>query len=109
MGSDGNFYGTTEFGGANDRGTVFKITPEGVLTTLVEFGRSENEDYGYSPTAALQGSDGNFYGTTVEGGATYNGTVFRMTPTGLLTTLVSLLVSKAIILEAPAPPPSSGQ
>jgi len=89
LGSDGNFYGTTEFGGANDRGTVFKITPEGVLTTLVEFGRSENEDYGYSPTAALvQGSDGNFYGTTAEGGATNHGTVFKITPTGLLTTLV---------------------
>jgi uncharacterized repeat protein (TIGR03803 family) len=89
QGSDGNFYGTTEFGGADDGGTVFKITPEGVLTTLVEFGNSENEDYGYSPTAALvQGSDGNFYGTTAEGGASNHGTVFSMTPAGVLTTLV---------------------
>ena len=86
-GSDGDFYGTTEGGALFDAGTVFKITPEGALTTLVEFGRNSN--IGKSPQAALvEGSDGNFYGTTAFGGASDNGTVFRMTPAGVLTTLV---------------------
>src|SRR5579862_10019393 len=60
QGSDGNFYGTTYYGGANDQGTVFKITPSGTLTTLYNFGGSD----GALPYAGLvQGSDGNFYGT----------------------------------------------
>jgi uncharacterized repeat protein (TIGR03803 family) len=37
QGSDGNSYGTTEYGGANSRGTVFQVTTNGVLTTLVSF------------------------------------------------------------------------
>ena len=89
QGSDGDFYGTTHYGGADDKGTVFKMTPAGVLTTLVEFGRSETEENGKEPTAALvQGSDGNFYGTTYLGAATNYGTVFKITPAGVLTTLV---------------------
>jgi len=42
QGSDGNFYGTTEYGGANGLGTVFQVTPAGVLTTLVSFGGQTN-------------------------------------------------------------------
>ena len=37
QGSDGNFYGTTYYGGANNVGTVFEITPGGTLTTLYSF------------------------------------------------------------------------
>jgi uncharacterized repeat protein (TIGR03803 family) len=87
QGSDGNFYGTTQNGGAFGGGTVFKMTPAGVLTTLVSFGGA-NE--GNGPWGALvQGSDGNFYGTTSGGGTGgYDGTVFKMTPAGVLTTLV---------------------
>jgi len=92
QGIDGNFYGTTFFGGTSDRGTVFKITSAGMLTTLHSFAGSD----GLVPIAGLvQGSDGNFYGTTSEGGATYKGgasgygTVFRITPAGTLTTLHS--------------------
>ena len=88
-GNDGNFYGTTSGGGAANLGTVFKITPRGVLTTLVEFTGIGAPNTGSGPQAALvQGSDGNFYGTTASGGASNNGTVFKMTPTGALTTLV---------------------
>ena len=83
--SDGNFYGTTSSGGSNNYGTVFKITPSGSLTTLVTFNGSIN---GGNPDAGLTlGSDGNFYGTTYTGGANTSGTVFRVTPTGTLTTL----------------------
>jgi len=90
--TDGNFYGTTYNGGADyttpssGSGTAFKLTPDGVLTTLVFF----NGTNGSRPYAGLaQGSDGNFYGTTVLGGVNDNGTVFRLTPGGGLTTLVS--------------------
>jgi uncharacterized repeat protein (TIGR03803 family) len=87
QGSDGNFYGTTEYGGTNgNHGTAFQMTPSGALTTLVSF----NGTNGSYPAAALvQGTNGNFYGTTQSGGASGMGTVFEMTPAGALTTLVS--------------------
>ena len=90
QGSDGNFYGTTSIGAANGDGTVFKLTPAGVLTTLVEFTGDGLTNRGRNPRAELvQGSDGNFYGTTQLGGVdNYYGTVFKMTPAGVLTTLV---------------------
>jgi len=89
QGSDGNFYGTTEYGGSYLDGTVFKITPEGTLTTLYSFCSQQNCTDGEGPDAGLiQASDGNFYGTTAIGGAkTSYGTVFRITPSGTLTVL----------------------
>jgi uncharacterized repeat protein (TIGR03803 family) len=77
QGSDGNFYGTTSGGGAGGFGTVFKISTNGALTTLYSFTGGND---GALPVAALvQGSDGNFYGTTSAGGAGGAGTVFRLT------------------------------
>ena len=88
QGSDGNFYGTTFEGGLPDEGTVFKITPSGALTTLYSFGTQTND--GAFPEAALvEGSDGNFYGTALDGGAKNNGTIFRITPSGIFTLLYS--------------------
>jgi uncharacterized repeat protein (TIGR03803 family) len=90
---DGNFYGTTEGGGANLAGTVFKITPAGKLTTLYSFCAQTNCTDGTYPYAGLaQGTDGNFYGTTLGGGGNNScsggcGTVFKITPAGTLTTL----------------------
>ena len=87
QGSDSNFYGTTSGGGTSGNGTVFRISPSGSLTNLWEFTGGSD---GASPYAGLvQGSDGNFYGTTYGGGANGNGTVFRITPSGTLTTLWS--------------------
>jgi uncharacterized repeat protein (TIGR03803 family) len=84
--SNGNFYGTSVRGGAASLGTVFKMTPNGALTTLVSFAGTN----GGRPAASLiQASDGNLYGTTSEGGNFGAGTVFRMTMTGILTTLFS--------------------
>ena len=91
LGADGNFYGTTENGGTNDLanggdGTVFRITTNGVLTSLFSF----NGTNGANPDAALTlANDGNFYGTTSGGGADDSGTVFKITTNGLLTTLYS--------------------
>lgn len=95
QGSDGNLYGTTFSGGASGAGTVFKITPAGTLTTMASFNgtNGQNPDFG----SLVQGTDGNFYGTTFAGGANSSGcgntsgcgTIFRMTRTGKLTTLYS--------------------
>lgn len=92
QGSDGNFYGTTLYGGNNNCylgcGTVFKMTPAGVLTSLYSFCSQPNCADGAQPFAGLvQGNNGNFYGTTSEGGRYGNGTVFNITPSGTLTTL----------------------
>jgi uncharacterized repeat protein (TIGR03803 family) len=88
--SDGNFYGTTVDGGASDDGTVFKITPNGTLTTLYNFCSQSNCADGSNPYDGLvQGTDGNFYGTAFAGGANTLGTVFKITPSGTLTTLYS--------------------
>ncbi len=96
QGVDGNFYGTTYSGGIGTNGpsgTVFKITPTGQLTTLHSFcanGPGSGCPDGYYPHAALvQALDGNFYGTTTSGGAHDLGTIFKITPTGTLTTLYS--------------------
>jgi uncharacterized repeat protein (TIGR03803 family) len=85
LGTDGNFYGTTTEGGINGDGTVFRISPQGELKTLHSF--SYYVDGGYPSDALVQGSDGNFYGTTSQGGANLDGTIFRITPEGKLDTL----------------------
>jgi uncharacterized repeat protein (TIGR03803 family) len=93
QGADGNFYGTTVIGGAEDCsaggcGTVFKITPSGTLNTLHSFCSQAGCSDGTNPKGGLvQGSDGNFYGTTLLWGTHDGGTVFMMTPAGQLTTL----------------------
>jgi uncharacterized repeat protein (TIGR03803 family) len=92
QGSDGYFYGTTVEGGPNGSGTVFKISTNGVLTTLYSFGTVTdahgNPLDGAAPTAALvQGSDGYFYGTTEGGGPNGCGTVFKISTNGALTSL----------------------
>jgi uncharacterized repeat protein (TIGR03803 family) len=90
QGSDGDFYGTTSQGGANSSGTVFKITPTGALTTLYSFCSQSGCTDGKLPFAGLvSATDGNFYGTTYQGGTNNSGTVFKITPAGTLTTLYS--------------------
>jgi uncharacterized repeat protein (TIGR03803 family) len=87
---DGNFYGTTEGGGAASSGTVFKITPRGALSTLYSFCTQANCADGAGPLAGLvQAIDENFYGTTAVGGVNGDGTVFKITPRGALSTLHS--------------------
>jgi len=96
--TDGGFYGTTQSGGADEVeacngvgcGTVFRIAKSGTLTTIHDFQGSDGQ-YPYS--GLVQGTDGNFYGTTYEGGdrecTPYGicGTVFQMKPNGSLTSL----------------------
>jgi len=96
LATSGNFYGTTFGGGANNNaGTVFKLTPHGTLTTLYSFCSQSGCTDGSGPWGLVQGTDGNFYGTTAFGGnspscfPTACGTVFKITPSGKLTTLHS--------------------
>jgi uncharacterized repeat protein (TIGR03803 family) len=90
LGTDGNFYGTTYEGGSVTAGAVFKVTPRGAATTLYSFTGGSDGAYPYAPP--VEGNDGNFYGTTTEGGNTKVcnsgcGTIYKITPAGALTTL----------------------
>lgn len=108
QGANGNLYGTTDKGGAHQStsckptatvvgcGTIFQITPAGQLSTLYSFCSLANCADGELPVTPLtQGTDGNLYGNTTGGGVVNSkfcgvtgcGTVFQITPTGMLTTL----------------------
>jgi uncharacterized repeat protein (TIGR03803 family) len=96
--SDGNFYGVTDSGGANrcdyiptigtNCGTIFRMSQSGTVTTLYSFGATSDD--GSQPTGPLLiARDGNFYGTTTNGGACvlagtadFCGTIFRISRSG---------------------------
>ncbi|MGD0813162.1 MAG: choice-of-anchor tandem repeat GloVer-containing protein [Verrucomicrobiota bacterium] len=82
---DGNFLGTTYEGGAYGYGTVFQVSPEGEVATIYAF--TGGNDGGHPVDAMIEGSDGNYYGTTAFRGAYDDGTVFRLSPDGTLVTL----------------------
>ncbi len=96
--SDGNFYGVSDTGGTFGQGAVFKITPTGTLSVSYSFnGISGN---GSIPGAPLiQGSDGNFYGTTTSGGGSFftDPIVFRITPSGAITKLATLSFGSPVV------------
>ncbi len=96
LGKDGNFYGTTEAGGTNGEGTVFKVTTNGTLTSLYSFsplvsnGSIGTNDTGAVPDAPLApGMDGNLYGATDRGGTNGYGTLFKVTTNGTVTAFVT--------------------
>jgi uncharacterized repeat protein (TIGR03803 family) len=104
-GNDGNLYGMTTVGGEgydaqSGYGTVFKITPGGTFTSIHSFNGS---DGWFAKGELTRGSDGNFYGTSSQGGAFFNaakfqsgfGSIFKITPGGSLTTLHSFAGSAA--------------
>ena len=103
QGSDGNFYGATQFGGdlsvsepdvPTGAGAIFKITPAGVLTTLYSF--TAGVDGAYPLAGVVIGSDGSIYGTTQAAGANGDGTVFKLSPVlSVPPTLTSLSVDLA--------------
>jgi uncharacterized repeat protein (TIGR03803 family) len=93
--SGGNLYGTTREGGARGRGSIFKLTPGGTLSTLASFDNINIADGGSHPVAGLTfDSGGNLYGTTRDGGVNDYGSVFKLTPGGSLSTLVSFSSAK---------------
>jgi len=98
LGSDGNFYSTANSGGDSNKGTIFRVTPNGTLTTLFSF---DGPNGSGCTSPLIQATDGNFYGTSIAGGldTNYNyfspvaaygyGTIFRITPSGTFTRLFS--------------------
>jgi len=89
VGDDGSFYGTTQYGGSANLGTIFKITPQGAVTILHSFGDTSVTNDGAQPVAALVEDGGVFYGTTLSGGSAGDGAVFSMTRSGIVSILHS--------------------
>ncbi|HZP02930.1 MAG TPA: choice-of-anchor tandem repeat GloVer-containing protein [Terriglobia bacterium] len=89
QGNDGAYYGVTWQGGASNRGTIFKVTSTGTYTLLHSFAGYPS-DGAYPRSGLILGSDGNFYGTTLNGGAKNNGAIYQVTPSGQVTILYSL-------------------
>ena len=92
QGTDGNFYGVTRrnvISGFSFYGTIFKVSTNGALTTLYALNPGIAGDGAYPFAGLIQAADGNFYGTTYLGASNNDGTVFRITAGGALTTLVS--------------------
>ena len=84
QGQDGNFYGVTlSGGGPANQGAIYKISSEGVLTSLHSMAQSD----GTTCSGLTLGTDGNFYGTCHNGGANDYGTLFKVTSAGVLTVL----------------------
>jgi len=128
-GGDGNFYGAASSGGTglNAQGTVFKITPSGQLSVIYNFAEQPNGSLpnGAAPTSLVEGTDGFLYGTTLIDGANGQGTVFKLSKSGVIqdlhdfcsTPLCSDGANPAIIVQAldgnfygvtgPNPAPSS--
>jgi uncharacterized repeat protein (TIGR03803 family) len=94
VGANGDLYGMTGDGGPTHNGTIFKLTPAGKLTTLFKFNGTDGS-FGFNDTnctAELQqgpvrDAAGNLYGATPSGGSHGLGTVFKLSPTGVFTTL----------------------
>jgi uncharacterized repeat protein (TIGR03803 family) len=87
LGSDGNFYGASYYGGTNNEGTIFKVSTKGVYKVLYNF----DGTHGYHSFAPpVQGTDGKFYGITSAGGPTNDGVIYRFTSSGAYTVLHDL-------------------
>jgi uncharacterized repeat protein (TIGR03803 family) len=93
--ANGKLYGTTPYSGCKcgtppPSGTLFEVTLGGQLTTLHTFCLEEGCPDGSGPLAGIiQSNDGTLYGTTYEGGAYNQGTVYKITPAGVFTTIYS--------------------
>jgi uncharacterized repeat protein (TIGR03803 family) len=87
QGRDGNLYSTAPHGGTCC-GSVFQITPAGKFKNIHNF-TGNSGDGAFPQGGVTLGTDGNFYGTTYEGGSSQAGAVFKVTSGGSYTTLYS--------------------
>jgi uncharacterized repeat protein (TIGR03803 family) len=106
QGIDGNFYGVAV--PEADGGLIYKVTPNGTLTAFSAFCDTKPCTHGDVPSSLIRGSDGNFYGTTLDGGTNASpdtevgGTIFKLTPTGTRTTLYNFC-AQANCVDGSAP------
>jgi uncharacterized repeat protein (TIGR03803 family) len=112
LANDGFFYGTTSGGGLNGAGTIFRVSTSGVFTSLYTFTAIDanglNTD-GATPLGKLvQASDGNLYGTTVGGGASGKGVIFRISPSGVFSVVYAFPAVDANGFNASGTQPSAG-
>jgi uncharacterized repeat protein (TIGR03803 family) len=103
LGSDGNFYGTTQQGGTESQGVVFKITTAGAITILHSFYNSTDGAFPWGPP--IEASDSNFYGTTSGGGTDNQGLVYKITSAGTYTTIYKFTATTG---TSPIAPPTQG-
>jgi len=90
QGADGNFYGTTGSGGDFNLGTIFQFSSDGAFTNLASFNHANGMDpNGMFPNWLIEGAEGNFYGTTGNGGTNGVGTVFQLTANSALSSSFS--------------------
>ena len=84
-GLDGNYYGMTTNGGTASQGTIFKMTPQGVVTIIHSFEDATVANDGFNPSSLMQTSDGTLWGTTSQGGTSYpsTGAIFKISPQGV--------------------------
>lgn len=103
LGTDGNFYGTTQQGGTKSSGIVFKMTSSGTETILHNFNGTTDGSFPWGPP--IEASDGNFYGTASGGGNKGNGVVYKVTSSGTFSVIYEFDVTHGF---APIAPPTQG-
>ena len=102
--SDGNFYSTTQDGGTNGEGVIYQVTPGLAVTVLHSFGANFGD--GTFPGAGLLlATDGNYYGSTSDGGAYGDGTLFNTSTSGTYTSLYSFNNTANLSQMSPLAPP----
>ncbi len=102
LGTDGNFYGTTQMGGTDLQGTVFKMTTTGTITLLHSFDSVTDGSFPWGPP--IEGTDGNFYGTA-SGGKGVDGLVYKITSSGTYSTIYTFTPTYGTY---PIAPPTQG-
>jgi uncharacterized repeat protein (TIGR03803 family) len=107
--ANGDFYGATYYGGATNNGTIFKITPSGKLTTFYSVSSPGGSTFLCSEigfecrTPLVQGTNGDIYGASPLTGSSGNGTIFKITPNGTLTTLYSFCLEGGTCSDGAGP------
>jgi uncharacterized repeat protein (TIGR03803 family) len=104
IGTDGNLYGLAEEGGTNNKGAFFQLTPAGKYTVLYSFcSQTGCPDGTYLQNGLLVAPGNTFYGTTLQGGDNNNGTLFKITSAGALTTLYTFCSAGGSCLDGSSP------
>jgi uncharacterized repeat protein (TIGR03803 family) len=82
LGSDGNLYGVTSYGGSSNTGIIYRVTLDGNFTVVYNMCPTNTCPDGTAVSWLTEGSDGNFYGATFDGGKFNAGEIFRVSPSG---------------------------